>query len=234
MNIVKFYINQDVLKIVALVTMTIDHIAKYVFDASMDNMYVGIGRISFPIFAFLLMKHLATKQIYSKYLIRLGIFGALVVGLSLPFRGVVKIANILPFNILISFFVAVLFLYICSLIQKEKGPLWVKISMLILNLLYCAMLSCVCDYGVYGFLFLVLLYFYFIKSCRILLFLVLIFSGLININSMFWFVGVLTTLVLLFNDYDKKSKRLLKKWWWFYVYYPLHLLIIGLVSYLGN
>ena len=218
MNIVKFTINQDVLKIVALVTMTIDHIAKYIFDASMDNIYVGIGRISFPIFAFLLMKHLATKQIYSKYLIRLGIFGALVVGLSLPFRGVVKVANILPFNILISFFVAVLFLYICSLIQKEKG----------------AMLSCVCDYGIYGFLFLVLLYFYFIKSCRILLFLVLIFSGLININSMFWFVGVLTTLVLLFNDYDKKSNRLLKKWWWFYVYYPLHLLIIGLVSYLGN
>ncbi len=234
MKLINFSINQDVLKIVALVTMTIDHIAKYIFDVSASNVFLGVGRMSFPIFAFLLMRHLANKQIYSKYLIRLGGFGGLVVGISWLFRDVVKIAILFPLNILISFFVVVLFLYVSRLIQREDGTKLMKVLMQGLNFLCFGVLSLVCDYGLYGFCFLILLYYYFMNCNKIILFLVFVFSWLINNGQEFWYIGVLTTFILVFNDYEKNNKRLLKKWWWFYVYYPLHLLIIGLVSYWVN
>ena len=231
MSISKLSINQDVLKLVALVTMTIDHIAKYIFDVSSTSIFIGIGRISFPIFAFLLMKHLANRQIFSKYVIRLGVFGGITVALSCFFKGVVKVANVFPLNILISFFVAVLFLMFCNFIKKEKGPEWIKILMLGFNFLCFSLLSSVCDYGVIGFCFLVLIYFYFMMPNKMVLFLVILFSGLINIGDNFWWVGILTLLVLLFNDYSKKNDRIFRKWWWFYVYYPLHLFVIGWISY---
>ena len=102
MKIPRFSINQDVLKIIALITMLIDHIAKYLpfFEGSDIGPY--IGRISFPIFAFLLMEHLYKKQIFKKYIIRLSCFAVLTFFLLLPFQGRLEQNIVLPFNILFS------------------------------------------------------------------------------------------------------------------------------------
>ena len=67
----KFLSNFD-LKILAIITMTIDHIGAIMYP-NIDIFRI-IGRVSFPIFAFLLVegfKHTSNKH---KYYIRLNLF----------------------------------------------------------------------------------------------------------------------------------------------------------------
>ena len=108
MGLNKFVVNIDWLKIVALILMTMDHIAKIFPTVFCDNIIQIIGRTSFPIFAFILMYHLQKKQIYKKYLVRLGTFSFLtfIMMMSLQKFGVDIIG--VPFNILYMFFVCVL------------------------------------------------------------------------------------------------------------------------------
>ena len=60
MNLIKKlrYINQDCLKVIALVTMTMDHIGE-ILNPTFEDYFRLIGRISFPIFAFLIAFHLS-------------------------------------------------------------------------------------------------------------------------------------------------------------------------------
>ena len=102
-------INQDFLKILALISMTIDHISK-VFSFPLSDIGVGIGRISFPIFGFLLMQHLYQKKIFTKYIKRLSFFAVLSFLLLYPFVKTMGYMFVFPFNILFSFLVAVIFL----------------------------------------------------------------------------------------------------------------------------
>jgi hypothetical protein len=148
------------------------------------------------------------------------------------FCGIVRTAIVFPLNIFITFLIAVLYLKINDLIYKETGPKFLKCMMYLLNFAIFAFLSLICDYGVSGFLFLVFLYCYFKKANWLILVLVLLFSGLINLNANYWIVSFLTMLMLLFVEFDKDAKRIIKKWWIFYVYYPLHFFIIMLIKYL--
>ena len=226
MKNLKLNINLDVLKIFALVTMTLDHIAKFLLGKGMvRECLIAVGRMSFVIFAFLLMLHLARKNIYKKYIIRLGIFGVVALLVVGGASCLLSNVRVFPLNILISFLVVVLFLWMVELIKNENGPKWVKIMMFALSLGVCLLLSLVCDYGGYGFLFLVLLYCYFKKKNKIILGLILLLSCLINIEG-YWWMSLGMTMVLFFNQYEEKNKRIINKWWSFYVYYPLHLLVI--------
>ena len=63
MGLNKFAVNIDWLKITALILMTADHIAKIFPVIPCESIIQAIGRISFPIFGFLLMYHLCTVNI---------------------------------------------------------------------------------------------------------------------------------------------------------------------------
>ena len=123
----KISVNQDILKIVALLTMTIDHIAKYFPLGVFSDIGRAIGRVSFPIFAFLLVEHLHQRQIFKKYIFRLGSFGLITFLLLWPYQGLLKENTALPFNILFSFLIAVLALGIFAWLKKENAPVWLKV-----------------------------------------------------------------------------------------------------------
>ena len=230
MKKIKLFINQDMLKIVALVTMTIDHVSKYLLTGMLGNLGVCIGRISFPIFAFLLIKHLAERHIYRKYIIRLSIFGFLSCFMMYAFVGIVKEVKFIPFNILISFLNVVLFLFVVKWINEEKGDLYIKLVFYVLSFLCFGLLSVVCDYSIFGFLFMIFLYLYFKSNKPVWFVFCLIFSILINIGDFDFVISFLMTLILFMNNDDIKPKRIITRWWIFYVYYPLHLLVIMLLS----
>ena len=158
MKIPSFSVNQDILKIIALITMTIDHITKYLPLGVFSQAGRYVGRISFPIFAFLLMEHLYKKQIFKKYIVRLSVFGILTFVLLLPFQKV-GLENIaLPFNILISFLSAVLALAVFEWMKKENAPIWIKVPFCLVNFLCFAVFSLGCQYNVFGFCYLMLQY----------------------------------------------------------------------------
>ena len=232
MKVPQFSINQDILKIIALITMTIDHIAEYLPLGIFSQAGRYIGRISFPIFAFLLMEHLYKKQIFKKYIIRLSVFGVLTFFLLLPFHGKLTENIALPFNIFISFLSAVLALAIFEWMKKEQAPSWIKVPFYFMNFLCFAVFSLGCQYDVFGFCYLIFIYFYFLKPTKLNLSVLLLFSAFINPSGFQWLISLLTTMFLLCLKSDKVYPRLIKHWWTFYVFYPLHLFVLACISYL--
>lgn len=223
-------INIDILKIIALVTMTIDHIATFLDFIPYSDIGRYVGRISFPIFAFLLMKHLSQKQIYKKYIIRLSIFAIITLFVLLPFYGEVKVNPIFPFNIMFTFLSVVLALFVYNKIKNEQiSRVW-KLICLWFSFFYFGLISFVSQYSVEGFCYLITIYFYYIKPTRLKYWLILIFSILINISDYWWIILFATTFVLLHLDTDKQYPRIIKHWWSWYVYYPLHLFILLMLS----
>lgn len=230
----EFDCNQDILKILAVIAMTIDHIGCYLIkEPTLDNGYNLIGRIAFPIFSFLLMFHLSKRQIFKKYILRLGAFGILSSLVLYPFPW--SIQN----NILFTFLLPVCILGAIKWIDEQS---WSEKNLTLLLgvsfLLAGALLSTFLSYGLLGYLFLILLYFVLQRNRKkdILLYLMLLLSFLINFyfswdSFVLALVSGLTTIFLLFWNDAKKYPRLLPAWSLFYIYYPLHLWVIFMLDF---
>ncbi len=223
----KWDINPDLLKIYALVAMTIDHMAEYwaIPGAVYERMF--IGRTAFPIFAFLLMYHLHKYQIYEKYVNRLLFFGIISLFVIFPFTQEYKL------NILFTFLFPVLTLWGFEQIRQEKMNRIIGSIFSGMIVLFMAFFSIFSSYSVFGYGYLLLFYLYFTRSSWWGTILLLIFGYLINWNDnvIFGFMSMLTTLLLLNVNMSQTYPRLLKKWWIFYVYFPLHLLFILSIRY---
>lgn len=230
-------INLDVIKILALITMLIDHIGHILFP----NIYWLriIGRSTFPIFAFLISYHLATKNVFIKYIKRLLPFAILTTLFIAPFEVIIK--DYFRFNILWSFLVAILALFVFEKVIKEKIHSYLKIFIISLSFILCGSLSYLCDYKLTGFLLLVFFYFYFKTNKKVFLFATLADAALLNSEYLFTYpkivvpyviVTFLTVLISIITAKyaPKKQKRFLKHWWIFYAIYPAHLLIIYLIK----
>jgi len=230
----KLSINPDILKIVALIAMTIDHVYKIIFPDSAFFFIATsvIGRIAMPIFSGLLMYHLAKKQIFQKYFYRLIGFGILSLLLFLPFRYGDHSAA-LPCNILLTFAQAILAIWLFTHIhQDKKAPLPIRYFCDFLVVLILAPFSMFLEYDISGFGFLLSFYFYFKKTSWMRLFFLLFFAFALNNFGIAGLCSVLTTIVFLCNDFSKSYPRLIKHWYSFYLYYPLHKVLFFAIAYL--
>lgn len=224
----KISINSDWLKIIALILMTLDHFAKIFSSIPCNDVLQFFGRMSFPIFSFILMYHLYKNQIYKKYLIRLGVFSAVtfVILKLLQMMGA-DISNV-PFNILYMFFVCVLALAIKKVIEcKINNNVWRNIAICV-NYVLCGAL--VYKLSLFAFVYIILIYYFFEKPVKVNVIVLLAFAFLVNLGGFYGFVAMIVTALLMCVDYDKVYKRLIKKWYVFYLYYPLHLAILLLAA----
>ena len=234
MKIHKLSVNPDILKIIALITMTIDHLYKIVFPDAPEFFIMTemIGRIAMPVFSGLIMYHLATKKIFKKYLCRLIIFGLLAVILFFPFQYNGHSACV-PLNILITFAYSILTIGLIEYIQKhtDVAP-YIRYLFSLLVILLLLPFSALTEYSFNGFCFLLCFYFYYSKPNVYRLVPLALAALYLNRFGIGGFCSLLTTLFIVNTDRTKTYPRLIKHWYTFYIYYPLHRVLFYAIAYL--
>lgn len=206
-------LNTFTLKMIAIVSMLIDHIG-YVLFPEITILRV-IGRISFPIFTYVLAEGFVYTRDVKKYLMRLGLFALLSeVPYDLATRG-----TILEFshqNVFFTLFAAVLVLYLMS----QAKNIIIQYGVVVAGLLLCRLLHT--DYSSIGVLLVVVFYLLRERKVGRLLIAGLVFLGLTGGLQLYALLALL--LIALHNgEQGPKMKA------FFYLFYPAHLLILYFV-----
>lgn len=226
-NMGDVFMTSFLLKIIGAITMLCDHIGSGLLGKfSFFNL---IGRFAFPIFAFQsVLGYINTKN-FNKHLIKLFIFACIS---QIPFILFLStFTNEFVLNIFFCFFLGLLTLFLYDKCKnKILGFLFVIISSIISELLHI-------DYGAFGIL--LIFAFYFFKDKKVLMIIsifILCFANyipnIIQIPSLYLhyltcaFFTSLSVVFILF--YNKKEGPKAK--YFFYIFYPLHLLIIYIIS----
>ncbi len=232
-------ISGSTLKIIAMVSMLIDHIAAgflekgwipyitnaYGLDSRLVNIWSvadtlmrDIGRLAFPVFCFLLVEGYFHTSSVKRYLGRLFIFALIS---EIPFDLAIYQSLWYPGhqNVLFTLFLGLLAIYLYELTGKEKQS---RLSLLIVlvGVGFLAM-AAKTDYSFVGVL--LIFVFYVFRDRELMRDLVgavtMLGAGVIEIAGYVAFIPI--------HFYN--GKRGLRLKYVFYCFYPLHLLVIGLV-----
>lgn len=218
--------NRNVLKIIAVLSMLVDHIGAYFFPNIL--VFRIIGRLAFPIFAFFIAegwKHTRSKK---KYFLTLCLFAIIS---QVPYY---FLKGAIYLNILFTFILSLGIIYFIEMFKNSSISSMLGVAGVFLVSAIGSMLGMV-DYGLLGVLLPAIFYFINLKELKFFiagLILVLIslksiiFSGVIFENFIQLFS--LFALVLIWFYNGEKGKINLK--YFFYIFYPVHLAIILLIK----
>ncbi len=208
--------------------MSIDHIAAtkvFIEDPSIIYNMRLIGRLSFPIFAFLIAEgYFYTKNIKS-YLIRLGTFAII----SEMFFDLAFNNSVLEFESQNIFFTLFLGLVAISLFDRFKNKNY-HLSLLILIGMGILSILLKTDYNVYGIILIFIFYLFrnqFIQTLFAIIVLNVIYSlaGYDQIYSNQSASIVALVFIYFYNHKKGRNYRYL-----FYIFYPLHLLLLYIIK----
>lgn len=205
----KGYFNSFTLKGIALVTMLLDHIGVILFPEHLWLRY--LGRLSFPIFCFLVVQGYRYTQNFKKYVLRLLVFALITEPIyDRAFLGTYW--SMERQNVLITFILGLLMLYVYERV-KEPYQMFSLVAFFALAYLLKA------DYGIYGLLLILLLYLSFNNKAKEAG--AIVIWNLLYLPS-FQVLGGLSSFFIYFYN----GKRGPKMKYFFYVFYPLHLFIL--------
>lgn len=214
--------NTFLLKLIALVTMIIDHFGAIFHEDIMA--YRIIGRIAFPIYCFLLVEGFFHTKNFKKYASRLLIFGFISeLFFDYAFFGKLYFGHQ---NIFFTLFIGLMAI---ELIENKDGKYKISKNLVIALAIILASLTFV-DYAFMGIIY--ILAFYFNRNYpRKQKFLRIALTMLIiNLSSSLIQQFSLLTLPILYfynGELGPKNKLLQIS---FYIAYPLHLLIFYLIK----
>ncbi len=205
----------EILKYIALFLMAFDHYAAL----NLAEEYRIIGRIVFPIFAFILVyNYIYNTSNKKNYIFRLFLFTLI----SQPFYYLVFEVNTI--NIFGTLTLGLLILYI------NEEHFHFKILPNILIILIVFPISLFIDYKFWGLL-LIISFYIFLKNKNVLTFVLLLLSiYLINVlwNPIYSLFGIVALFIIyLVTKFDINIKRINK--WFFYLFYPIHLLVLKII-----
>ena len=219
------------LKLIAIITMTIDHIG-VVFGTPFYNLLRAVGRLSFPIFAFLLTEGYVHTKSFSKYFLRLLVLALI----SEVIYDYVFFGSFIHRGANNIFFTLALGLLTLFLLDKSKGLIKRyfkdKVDLfIILPITYLLIIVIMglmgeflnVSYGMLGIL--VISFFYLFKTNFPLVVISVTLSTLILGEGMQYFS--LFSLILIYF-YNQKLGMKCKLF--FYLYYPLHILVLGFIK----
>lgn len=227
----KFQINGAVLKYIAFISMFIDHFNKAIITPLLNyqqplvfisSLFDIIGRIAFPIFAFMIVEGFYKTKSRWKYLRNLLIFAIIS---EIPydmFQSKVFVNNRSQ-NIMWALALGLFTLIIVDkLKEKIKNKyIWIFISVIIvaINAILATLLSF--DYDYYSIIIIIfILYIFYDKR-----FVGSLLSYLVIIKEVYAILGF--AIINLYNGEKGKQNKLFN-----YLFYPVHLLILGLCRFI--
>lgn len=220
-------LNGNQLKIIALITMTIDHIGMYLFPHIL--LLRIIGRLSMPIFAYMIAEGCRYTKNRTKYLL-------LTAGVGFVCQIVYYVAMRSLYQcILITFSLSILMIYGLDHALTRKTPLAFFVAVLDLSAVFflCAVLPRLLpntdysiSYGLYGVLLPVFAFMGKNKWQSLALFSVGLVLMNIDLGWIQWYSLLTLPLLALYNG--KRGKHKLK--YLFYIFYPSHLAALYLIG----
>lgn len=221
------------LKLIAVVTMLIDHIAAAILaryliigDSVPTALYTiyfvmrCIGRIAFPIYCFLLVEGFTHTRDRKKYALRLFAFALIS---EIPFDLAFN-SKVLEFgyqNVFFTLFLGLLTIMLLSEVEKRREWNVVLRTVLFVVIIVGGMLVAYglrTDYSYYGVMCIVILYLF--RNGRI-------YQIVAGCLSFFWWE--LPAIISFVPIYFYNGKRGWNIKYFFYLFYPVHLMILYLI-----
>lgn len=219
---------QDWLKILALVTMTIDHIGYFWGDETQITR--TIGRAAFPLFAFLIGYNLTVRKANPrKYIQDLLLFGTI----SYPIMFITRGYGI---NIMFTLALGILFWMFLEWTnkQEEKEIIFTKI----IGTIVFSVIGLFTEYSILGFS-LIAISAWIAKQEKIYIYLPMlsimeIITNILSFNYSVTIPGAFLTYAIIISAYYIQGNvrffkgKILK--YGFYAYYPVHFLLLFIIS----
>lgn len=232
-------VNGFTLKLIALITMTIDHATCVLSDFLpffQENYFIfrGIGRIAFPIYCFLLVEGYFHTHSVRRYVGRLLL--AFVLS-ELPFDLV--FSGAFPDwsyqNVMLTLAIGLLTVYFvdnakhlaAQIVQKEPAQSALQSLMIFAFAILGYLLAefCATDYGGGGVVMILLFYLFRRRPAWLCV------SVFVAMYFLFWWfeaIGILAMIpILLYNGEKGPCPGGKIGQWFFYLYYPLHLAVLA-------
>lgn len=212
----KLSLTSNQLKLLAMVTMTLDHIGVHLFP---QYLFLRIiGRLAMPIYAYMIAEGCAHTRNRKQYLLQLA-------GMAFVCQLVYFIAMGSLFQcILVTFSLSILLIYAIESPTRWHAPAafcGVVFFTLLLPLLLQGTDYAI-DYGLWGVLLPVAVYLGKTRKQKLLLAAIVLCLLALESGGIQWLA--LAALLPLALYSGKRGKASLK--WLFYLYYPLHLVVI--------
>lgn len=233
----KWGLSGNILKVIALVTMTIDHVGLLLMDNFQP--FRMIGRLAFPLFAYMIAegcRYTKSKRNYFLRIFGLGFLCQVVYYLT---------EHSLYQGILMTFSVSVLLSYAVLWAKKQRKQeengrgnvaAWIlPIGLIFLTAVLCGSIPLLpdkwqvqFDYGFWGILLPVFIVVGRTKTERIILALAGMIPVAVSLGGNQWMSLAAVALLICYNE--QKGSRNMK--YLFYIYYPLHMAVIYGLTYL--
>lgn len=236
-------INSFALKMIAIITMVIDHVGAVLFPMNMIFRY--IGRISFPLFVFLLVEGSIHTSKIRKYELRMFLF-ALISEIPFDLAFSNEIVDIHSQNVFWTLTIGLVMLDLiqngASYVKGHKGKMlqevwiegqpipmvWQFVVPMVWQFVVVAVCACVAqalqtDYGAGGILliyFIWMLHENVIAQAVAFIIISLLFFGSVELPGVIAFLPI-----FLYNGKKGPSAKYV-----FYAFYPVHLFILHLIQ----
>lgn len=232
--------NRNTLKIIACISMLIDHIGFVMFPNI--PAFHHIGRIAMPIFAFFIAEGVIYTRSRKKYFLRVFALGLLCQAVYIAEAILTHSSGGGYLNILITFSLSILLCSAFLTAREKKSP--ESFSLFILSVIFILLLDFLfrkstslfgfgieADYGLYGIFLPLFAVIPKNKKERLLLFSIYqcIFALLFYKDISLYLFSLIPLVLLLFYN-GRNGKRNLK--YFFYAFYPCHLAAIYLIDFI--
>lgn len=238
-------ISSATLHILAMFFMLLDHAWATVVPGS--EWLTSVGRLAFPIFAFLLTEGYFHTHNFKKYMLRLLFFAVISeIPFNLMYGG--QAIYIFHQNVLWSFLIALSGMWFIDRV-KERGKLWLTIITAALTILLCALLGQILMVDYYGAGILMVFVFYLFHGkkwwCILGQLVGLYYINIHLLGSMYYTIHIfgrefefyqqglaLLSLIPIWL-YNGRQGHHSKAFQYFcYAFYPAHITILVLIAYL--
>ena len=209
-------LNGNRLKLLALLTMTVDHIGVHLLPQY--TLFRIIGRLAFPIYAYFIAEGCAHTKNRKKYLLQMA-------GMALLCQLVYFFAMGSLFQcILVTFTLSILTIYAIESGSSVKAAIAICAAVLITVFLpqWLSHTDFAVDYGLWGVLLPVAVCLARTRQQKLLCAAIFLTLLALQYGGVQWY-GLLALIPLALYDGTRGSPRLK---WLFYWYYPLHLVAI--------